>query len=137
MEMRELVMYVAAGLGVLASLVVLVDSVPRARAWLRRRRLNRGGAFGAVVDPAGRVLGVYLDPWGHRWRAARVHEGAESPWCDLDGWACEGFGATAEEAVESANRLRRRHLQLLGLRADDEGDGGRSVLSRPWAPPAA
>ena len=121
MTTRELVMYLAAGLGILASLVVLVDFVPRAGDWLRRRRLNRGGAFGAVVDPAGRVLGIYLDPWGHRWRSARVHEG-DSPWSGLEGWACEGFGATAEEAVESANRLRRRHLQLLGLRADEDGE---------------
>jgi hypothetical protein len=135
--MRDLLVYLATVLGILASLVALVDSLPRARAALRRRRLNRGGAFGAVVDPRGRVVGLYLDPWGHPWRSARVHEEG-SAWVPPGrGWACEGFGTTPEDALASANRLRRRHRQLIGLREGDEGgDDGLSLLSRPWAPPA-
>jgi hypothetical protein len=130
MAMRDFLVYLAALLGILASLVALVDSIPRARTWLRRRRLNRGGAFGAVVDSSGRVLGIYLDPWGHPWRSARVHEGTSAWTSDAGGWACEGFGATAEEAIEAANRHRRRHRLLIGLRPDDADDGG-----PPWALP--
>jgi hypothetical protein len=134
--MREFLVYLAAGLGVLASLVVLIDSLPRARAALRRRRLNGWGSFGAVMDPRGRILGLYLDPWGHPWRAARVHEEG-SPWVEPgNGWACEGFGETPEQAIDAANRLRRRHRQLIGLREDDDQDGGLSLISPPWAPPA-
>jgi hypothetical protein len=135
MEMQDILVYLATALGILASLVVLVDSVPRMRAAWRRRRLSRGGAFGAVLDPAGRVLGVYLDPFGHRWRAARVHEYGSAWVSDPEGWACEGFGETAEEALESAHRLRRRHRQLLGLREDD-GDGDLPLVTPPWAPPS-
>jgi len=136
MVMRDFLVYLATGLGILASLVVLVDSIPRARAAWRRRRLNRGGAFGAVVDPSGHVLGLYLDPFGHRWRSARVHEYGSAWVSDPDGWACEGFGATAEEAVDAANRLRRRHRQLLGLREEDDGDGDLPLVTPPWAPPS-
>jgi hypothetical protein len=94
---------------------------------MRRRRHSRGGAVGVVVDRAGQVLGVYLDPFAHPWRAARMH-GPESPWSPAARWgessnAWEGFGETEEEALAAANRLRRRHLQLFGLLEPDEDEG--------------
>lgn len=94
---------------------------------IRARRVSRGGAVGVVVDRAGRVLGTYLDPFAHPWRAARMH-GPESPWSPRAGWgevsaAWEGFGVTEEEALAHANRLRRRHLQLFGLLEPGEDDG--------------
>jgi hypothetical protein len=94
---------------------------------MRRRRHSRGGAVGVVVDRAGQVLGVYLDPFAHPWRSARMH-GPESPWSPAARWgensnAWEGFGETEEEALAAANRLRRRHLQLFGLLEPDEDEG--------------
>jgi hypothetical protein len=93
---------------------------------LRRRRHSRGGAVGAVVDRNGQVLGTYLDPFAHPRRLARIH-GPESPWSPATQWgdspfAWEGFGETEEEALASANRLRRRHLQLFGLLESDEDE---------------
>ena len=46
------------------------------------------------------------------------------PWKPAEPWrphsyAWEGFGTTEEEAYASANRLRRRHLQLFGLLEPD------------------
>ncbi len=135
--MKNLVLYVAYAIGVLSTFVVLFDYVPRARAAWRRRRRNRGGAFGVVVDRAGRVLGTYLDPFGHPWRAPRAHE-AGSPWACGEEPAWEGFGATEEEARGAANRLRRRHLQLLGLleAPDEDGEGDFFAVPRPFAPPS-
>ena len=94
---------------------------------LRRRRYSRGGAVGVVVDRSGRVLGTYLDPFSHPWRAARMHD-ETSVWSPPARWgesanAWEGFGETEEEASASANRLRRRHLQLFGLLEPDEDEG--------------
>lgn len=129
-----------AALALLSLGVILCDAVPRMHAALRRRRKRQGGAFGVVVGRTGVVLGTYLDPFGHPWRAARIHD-PESPWVvpgpDGHGWAWEGFGATEAEAQEAANRLRRRHLHLLpGLRDRDDGNRG-GVIPVPYAPPAA
>jgi hypothetical protein len=133
--MKNLVLYVAYALGVLSTFVVLFDYVPRARAAWRRRRRSRGGAFGVVVDRAGRVLGTYLDPFGHPWRAPRAHEPG-GPWGRGDEPAWEGFGATEEEARDAANRLRRRHLQLLGLLGEPDEDGEEDFFAvpNPFAP---
>ena len=125
--MRELAFDIAAVLAVASALVLACDAVPRLGAAVRRRRAARGGAFGVVVDRRGRILGTYLDPFGHPWRAPRVHD-RESPWVaevgpDGQGWAWEGFGATEEEAYAAANRMRRRHLRLLPLIGGDEDDG--------------
>jgi hypothetical protein len=104
---------------------------------LRRRRHSRGGAVGAVVDSQGRVLGTYLDPFAHPQRLARIH-GPESPWSPAVAWgespfAWEGFGETEEEALASANRLRRRHLQLFGLLepGEDENRPEDDLLTPP------
>ncbi|HEU4455980.1 MAG TPA: hypothetical protein VFR81_23140 [Longimicrobium sp.] len=130
---------------VLSAVVLAVDACPRLVAAWKRRRASKGGAFGVVLDRRGIVLGTYLDPFGHPWRAPRVHE-AGSPWVepgiDGQGWAWEGFGATEEEAFAAANRLRRRHLQLLPWFGDDQGgdgDGQEDFLSlpRPYAPPTS
>lgn len=106
---------------------------------LRRRRHSRGGAVGVVVDREGRVLGTYLDPFAHPRRAARMH-GPESPWSPAVQWGesantWEGFGETEEEALASANRLRRRHLQLFGLLEPDEDEGlpEDGMLTPPFA----
>jgi hypothetical protein len=106
---------------------------------LRRRRYSRGGAVGVVVDREGHVLGTYLDPFSHPWRAARMHE-ADSVWSPAARWGesantWEGFGETEEEAAASANRLRRRHLQLFGLLepGEDEELPEDGMLSPPFA----
>ena len=138
--MRDLIFYVTIALGVLSSIVLLFDFVPRLSTAIRRRRASQGGAWGVVLSREGSVLGTYLDPFGHPWRAPRIH-GAGSPWVNAlpseKVWAWEGFGATEDEARESANRLRRRHLQLLGLLNEpDEGEeGGSFALPEPFAPP--
>jgi hypothetical protein len=138
--MREFIFYLTVGVGILSSIVLFFDFLPRISAAVRRRRASQGGAWGVVLNAEGGVLGTYLDPFGHRWRAPRIH-GTESPWVQaLPGdraWAWEGFGATEEEARDAANRLRRRHLQLLGLLEEpDEGEeGGSFALPRPFAPP--
>lgn len=138
--MREIFFWLSVIPAVLCPVVVLFDFVPRASAALRRRRASQGGAWGVVLDGGGGVLGAYLDPFGHPWRTPRIH-GAGSPWVTAvpgeKAWAWEGFGASEEEAKLAANRLRRRHLQLLGLLDDDERDeeGGSFVLPQPFAPP--
>jgi hypothetical protein len=137
--MRELLLDFVIAVGLLCGLVLAVDAAPRALASLRRRRAARGGAFGVVVDRAGRVLGTYLDPFAHPWRTPREH-GPESPWVasapDGLAMAWEGFGATREEALHAANRLRRRQLQLLSWLEDDEhGEDDWVKLSEPMAPP--
>lgn len=106
---------------------------------MRRRRYSRGGAVGVVVDRDGRVLGTYLDPFSHPWRAARMHE-SDSVWTPAVRWGetantWEGFGETEEEAVASANRLRRRHLQLFGLLrpSEDEELPEDNMLTPPFA----
>ena len=125
-------------IAVLSAVVVALDALPRLHAAVQRRRRNRGGAFGVVIDRTGRVLGTYLDPFGHPWRAPRAHE-AGSPWVEVgpdgQGWAWEGFGATEEEACLAANRLRRRHLQLLPWLGDD-GEEDFLSLQTPYAPPS-
>lgn len=137
--MRELFLDFVVSVGLLCGLVLAVDAAPRAAASLRRRRAARGGAFGVVVDRRGRVLGTYLDPFAHPWRTAREH-GPGSPWvasvADGHAMAWEGFGATREEALHAANRLRRRQLHLLSwLEPDDEhGEDDWAKLSEQ-APP--
>ena len=138
--MRDLIFGVTVGLALLSSVVVLFDYVPRAWSALRRRRARQGGAWGVVLDRGGATLGTYLDPFGHPWRTPRIH-GSDSPWVSAapheKAWAWEGFGAPQEEARLAANRLRRRHLQLLGLLDEpDEGEeGGSFLLPAPFAPP--
>ena len=102
---------------------------------LRRRRVSRGGAVGVVVDRFGRVLGTYLDPFSHPWRAARMHD-AGSVWSPSVAWGqsaqtWEGFGETEDEAFASANRLRRRHLQLFGLLQPWEDEGMADDVATP------
>ncbi len=125
----------------LSAIVLAVDALPRLAAAVQRRRRAKGGAFGVVLDRRGIVLGTYLDPFGHPWRAPRVHE-AGSPWVEIgidgQGWAWEGFGATEEEAFAAANRLRRRHQQLLPRFGDDgEAGGEEDFVSLPYAPPTS
>ena len=124
-------------IAVLSAVVVGLDALPRLHAAVQRRRRNRGGAFGVVIDRTGRVLGTYLDPFGHPWRAPRVHEPG-SPWVEAapygQGWAWEGFGATEEEAYLAANRMRRRHLNLLPW-LDDDGEEDWLAAPTPYAPP--
>lgn len=139
MLLKMLTFDVAALIAVLAAVVVAVDALPRLHAGFVRRRRSHGGAFGVVVDRSGAVIGTYLDPFGHPWRAPRVHERG-SPWVEPGiqgtGWAWEGFGVTEEDALAAANRLRRRHLRLLpGL--EDEGEEDLFYLPRPYAPPSA
>lgn len=137
--MRELIFDSVTAVGVLCGMVLALDALPRAVAAIRRRRAAHGGAFGVVVNRAGLVVGTYLDPFGHPWRTPRVH-GAESPWvagtgCDGRDRAWEGFGATEEEAYLSANRLRRRHLQLLTMLEDDGGkEDGEFLIPQPYVP---
>jgi hypothetical protein len=113
---------------------VVADGGVRLLRHRRRRRHTRGAAVAVVVDRDGTVLGSYVDPFGHPWRAARVH-GPESPWRPAEPWrphayAWEGFGSTEEEALASANRLRRRHLQLFRL-LESDADEGTSWLAAP------
>lgn len=137
--MRELFLDFATAVGLLCGVVLLVDAAPRALASVRRRRAARGGAFGVVIDRSGQVLGTYLDPFGHPWRTPREH-GPESPWvlqgAEGQGMAWEGFGATREDALRAANRLRRRHLQLFSwIQADDEtGEDDWAKMSEPLSP---
>ena len=136
--MRELIFDSVTAMGVLCGLVLALDALPRAVAAIHRRRAARGGAFGVVVDRSGQIVGTYLDPFGHPWRTPRVHD-AGSPWTTTgpDGRdrAWEGFGATEEEAYLSANRLRRRHLQLLTMLEDDGGyEDGEFLIPQPYVP---
>lgn len=139
--MREIIFDLVTAIGILCGVVLLVDAFPIALASLRRRRRSRGGAFGVVVDRGGRVLGTYLDPFGHPWRAPRVLE-PDSPWTASaaggQGWAWEGFGATEEEAHLAANRMRRRHLLMLPWMGGDEDEPedfltGPSTHQPPWS----
>lgn len=136
--MKQILFDLVTAIGILCGLVLAMDAFPRAVAAVRRRRAARGGAFGVVVNRAGVVLGTYLDPFGHPWRTPRVH-GADSPWVAAETHggdrAWEGFGATEEEAYQSANRLRRRHLQFLTLIEDDGGyEDGEFLLPQPYVP---
>jgi hypothetical protein len=136
--MKQILFDMVTAIGILCGLVLAMDAFPRAVAAIRRRRAARGGAFGVVVNRAGVVLGTYLDPFGHPWRTPRVH-GADSPWVAAETHggdrAWEGFGATEEEAFQSANRLRRRHLQFLTLIEDDGGyEDGEFLLPQPYVP---
>lgn len=136
--MRDFMLDFAIFVGLLCGLVLAVDTAPRVVAGWRRRRMSRGGAFGVVVARDGRVLGTYLDPFGHPWRTPRVH-GPESPWvgggADSQPHAWEGFGATEEEAFNAANRLRRRQLQLFAWLEDDEhGEDDWLRVKEPYVP---
>jgi len=136
--MREFFLGAVTVMGILCGLVLAADAFPRAVAAIRRRRAARGGAFGVVVNRAGVIVGTYLDPFGHPWRTPRVHE-AGSPWVAAAPpgreRAWEGFGATEEEAFVSANRLRRRHLQLMTMLEDDGGyEDGEYLVPQPYVP---
>lgn len=85
------------------------------------RRLRTRGAIGVVVDAHGAVLGTYFDPYARSSLPARLH-GTGSPWVAHGGRAWEGFGRTHAAALASANRLRRRHQQLLRRLLDDDFD---------------
>lgn len=115
MEM-EIPLLIAGVLAALSGVVLLADAVSTLRERGLRRRRGATGAVGAVVDSEGNPLGIYTDPWADPRTAARVHHDG-SPWTEVApdgrrGWAWEGFGETASEALESANHLRKRHLRL-------------------------
>jgi hypothetical protein len=118
---------------ILSFALLSYDALMMLLARRRRRRSARGGAYGVVVDRDGRVRGTYVDPFGHPWRAARMH-GPESPWAPPVAFGesarvWEGFGETEEDAFLAATRLRRRHLQLLPLIGElDDDDGGDDLL---------
>lgn len=137
--MKSFVLDFVLVLAMLCLLGLLVEGGISLYRRLRRRRYSRGGAVGVVVDREGRVLGTYLDPFSHPWRAARMHE-ADSVWSPATRWGesantWEGFGETEEEAAASANRLRRRHLQLFGLLepGEDEELPEDGMLTPPFA----
>lgn len=124
--MKIILLDVVLALAILTVAALTVEGAVSILRRARRRRRSGGGARGVVIDRAGRVLGSYLDPFAHPWRAARLH-GPESPWAPPARWgetpaAWEGFGETEEDAFTAANRLRRRHLQLFGLLEPDEGE---------------
>lgn len=136
--MREFFFDAATAMGLLCGLVLVADALPRVMEAVHRRRAARGGAFGVVIDREGHIIGTYLDPFGHPWRTPRVHE-AGSPWVDAETAgrerAWEGFGATEQEAFEFANRLRRRHLQLMTILEDDGGyEDGSYLVPQPYVP---
>lgn len=107
---------IVSGIAVLATLLIIIDVIPRLRAAHQRRRREKEGAFGVVIDEDGEVLGVYRDPFAPPTRAARLLS-RESPWTrpgphGRPGWAWEGMGATEEEARNAAQRQRRLYLLL-------------------------
>jgi hypothetical protein len=121
---------IAALFAALSAVVLIADALAARREHRLRRHRGLVGAVGAVVDSDGHVLGIYNDPFADPGTLARVHH-EDSPWTELTaegrrGWAWEGFGQTAEEAVEVANALRRRHLKrfpwLTGGEPEDEDD---------------
>ncbi|HEX5726849.1 MAG TPA: hypothetical protein VFX98_15340 [Longimicrobiaceae bacterium] len=125
-------------LAVLSAAVVLCDAIGIFRTALQRRRRNRAGVYGVVVDSRGTVLGTYLDPFAAPTRGARVHD-ESSPWATptpegRKRWAWEGFGATEDEALHAANRLRRRHLQLFPWLGGDGDEEDYLRLPLPDAP---
>lgn len=138
--MKLLSLELAIGLALLCLLGLVVEGAVSMYRRLHRRRHSRGGAVGVVVDRRGRVLGTYLDPFGHPRRAPRMH-GPESPWSpgvtwgeDASTW--EGFGETEEDALAAANRMRRRHLRLFGLLGPGEEDENRpegGMVTPPFA----
>jgi hypothetical protein len=124
--MKSLALDLVLMLAILVMAGVVLDGALHLYRRARRRRPG-GGAVGVVIDRDAQVLGRYLDPFAHPWRAARLH-GPDSPWSPAARWgenalAWEGFGETEEEAFTHANRLRRRHLQLFGLLEPGEDDG--------------
>lgn len=121
-------------LSVLSFTLLSYDGLAQLLARRRRVRSAGGGAYGVVVDREGRVLGTYVDPFGHPWRAARIHE-PDSAWAPPvafgeSAYAWEGFGETEDDARLAANRLRRRHLQLLPMvdKLEEEDDDFLSAL---------
>jgi hypothetical protein len=124
-------------IAILCIMGIVVDGGLRIFRHRRRRRHTRGAAVAVVIDRDGSVVGSYVDPFGHPWRSARAH-GADSPWRPAEPWrpfayTWEGFGTTEEEAYASANRLRRRQLQLFGLLEPEAGDGTEG-WSASWPP---
>jgi hypothetical protein len=124
-------------LSVLSFTLLSYDALVQLLARRRRIRSAGGGAYGVVVDRAGRVLGTYVDPFGHPWRTARIHE-PDSAWAPPvafgeSAYAWEGFGETEEDARLAANRLRRRHLQLLPMVDRLEEEEEDDFLSAPGA----
>lgn len=132
--MERLSLKLAAVLALLAIALLCADAA--ARRWIawRRRRRGQGGVYGVVVDAAGRVLGVYVDPLSEPRRTARMH-GPGSVWTGTDrarpdAWAWEGQAESEEQARHMANRLRHLHISLrpelrgLALPAEEGGDEG-------------
>lgn len=133
--MKDITLNIVLLIAVLCMAGVVLDGGFKLLRHRRRRRHTRGAAVAVVIDRDGTVLGSYLDPFGHPWRSARLH-GADSPWKPVEPWrphsyAWEGFGTTEEEAFASANRLRRRHLQLFGLLDTDVDEGRAGWLPAP------
>lgn len=135
MEVKEATLVFVLLIALLCMAGVVLDGGLKLLRHRRRRRHTRGAAVAVVVDRDGTLLGSYLDPFGHPWRSARVHA-PDSPWRPAEPWrphayAWEGFGTTEEEAYRSANRLRRRHLQLFGLMDPEPGDERPGWMAAP------
>ncbi len=137
-DLVTLAVVTASATAVLTAALFAYEALRLGVAFLRRRRRTGGAAVGVVVDRGGRTLGTYLDPLSERTRRGRLHEPG-SPWTptgyeERPAFAWEGVGSSEEEARWAANRLRRRHLQLVPWMAEDVDVSEDSLFSRPWTP---